>query len=396
MTGKQCIVACMIAMVVSACTPAVNNPIVNSAEMRAELTEQKRLLEQYHKNKGSENPTVPVFKTVWEYNAFFTSTGERILYAARDMCQHTMYRFGMQATTDWRKGKSLGKYRKNPRIYSLTESFPAIQAGMRIGDYVLKINGKSVLSDDHFITLHTDSYKNSTNTITYYSVAEGREKTVTLKSLETCRMEIHTVNEKMLNAYADGSAIFMDPALFDFLESKKYMTTVVAHEIAHNIMAHRTRDEDTFNVVSGLSALALALYGYSKNKDDFKANLNDNLDTIKDISSRAGNMANRVYSPTLESEADYVGAYLMVRAGYDINGIADTWRRMAMLRKNGNQLDDEFLSTHPSSPRRFVALKKTVQEIKERLKTESRESLMPIFTNRTLGDIKTKQKSLYN
>jgi predicted Zn-dependent protease len=74
-----------------------------------------------------------------------------------------------------------------------------------------------------------------------------------------------------------------------------------------------------------------------------------------------GNMASAPYSKDFESEADYVGLYLAARAGYDISESANFWRRMAV--ENPASIEKSYSNTHPSSPERFLAIEKAVNEI---------------------------------
>ena len=75
--------------------------------------------------------------------------------------------------------------------------------------------------------------------------------------------------------------------------------------------------------------------------------------------ARAGAMA---FSVEFEREADYVGAYYAARAGYDIAGSENIWRAMSLENPNSIQL----ARTHPTTPARFVQMRKTVAEIADK------------------------------
>lgn len=64
-------------------------------------------------------------------------------------------------------------------------------------------------------------------------------------------------------------------------------------------------------------------------------------------------------SVEFEEEADYVGMYYMERAGYDSDGVADFWRRMAI----EHPASIEHRQSHPTTPERFLAIEKTAAEI---------------------------------
>lgn len=68
------------------------------------------------------------------------------------------------------------------------------------------------------------------------------------------------------------------------------------------------------------------------------------------------------YSKSFEKEADYVGMYIMARAGYSTANAGDFWRKMAIVSPKGIYVG----STHPTSAQRYVALKQTHQEITDK------------------------------
>ncbi|RUM40159.1 MAG: peptidase M48 Ste24p, partial [Desulfocapsa sp.] len=68
------------------------------------------------------------------------------------------------------------------------------------------------------------------------------------------------------------------------------------------------------------------------------------------------------YSPAYEHEADYIGLYIMARAGYKIDNAAEVWRRMSAIAPDAIYVK----TTHPTNPARFVAMKKTIAEIKSK------------------------------
>ncbi len=72
------------------------------------------------------------------------------------------------------------------------------------------------------------------------------------------------------------------------------------------------------------------------------------------------------FSKGFEFEADYASLYIAARAGHDVKSAPNFWRRMAA--EHPKSLEKGFLASHPSTPERFVAMEKTIQEIKEKQK----------------------------
>ena len=72
-----------------------------------------------------------------------------------------------------------------------------------------------------------------------------------------------------------------------------------------------------------------------------------------------------------EKEADYVGAYYVARAGYNVVGAERLWRAFA--QEDPKQM--VYAGLHPTSPERFVQMQKTNEEILR--KRQLNQSLTP-------------------
>ncbi len=144
-----------------------------------------------------------------------------------------------------------------------------------------------------------------------------------------------------VNAYADGSKIVISKGMMRFATEDRELAMVVGHELGHNTMGHLSKKKT--NMLLGTLADALAA-AYHVNTQSAFAN--------------AGAQA---YSQDFEAEADYVGMYYLARAGYDIEGAADFWRRMAA--ENPGSIKSSHATTHPATPERFLALEKVNAEV---------------------------------
>jgi len=79
-----------------------------------------------------------------------------------------------------------------------------------------------------------------------------------------------------------------------------------------------------------------------------------------------GRLGGAAYSKGFEFEADYAGLYIAARAGHDVSGATNFWRRLAA--EHPKSMERGFAASHPSTPERFVAMEKTIGEIKEKQK----------------------------
>ena len=67
----------------------------------------------------------------------------------------------------------------------------------------------------------------------------------------------------------------------------------------------------------------------------------------------------RPHSRICETEADYIGLFLMARACYDPKAAVSLWKKMKEFDK---MAPPEFLSTHPSSESRIETLRRLLPE----------------------------------
>lgn len=169
--------------------------------------------------------------------------------------------------------------------------------------------------------------------------------------------------EKGINAHADGNDVVVYPGLIDFARNDNHLAFVIAHEFAHNILAHIASQQQ--NVTGGtllgtLLDIGAATQGY------------DTGGTFGKIGGQAGLLR---YSQGFEEEADYVGLYILARAGYKIEDAPDFWR--AMSAANPESIYGSRVSTHPSNATRYIAMNKAIAEINA--KKAAGQPLIPNF-----------------
>lgn len=149
------------------------------------------------------------------------------------------------------------------------------------------------------------------------------------------------------NAYADGNGVFVYAGLVNMLDGEEELAFVLSHEYAHNVLQHVNKQSLNMSIgmLAGAAADALlASQGYSTGGQFTK------------VGANAGALQ---YSSSYEREADYVGLYIVSRAGFDVSRGTEVWRKMA-----ANNPDSIYLSsTHPNTAERYVAMQKTIQEI---------------------------------
>lgn len=165
-----------------------------------------------------------------------------------------------------------------------------------------------------------------------------------------------------VNAYASGTdQIVINNGLVQYLETEDEVAAVVAHEMGHHIAGHI--DKSVTNAGVGALASALlytallaAVAGGNLSYVDPQA-YSDGLDGSMQIGAAVGNLS---FSKEHEREADYIAAYMLARAGYDLDRARRLWVQLA--KSSGNMQTDLF-DTHPAGPDRLAAWDNAVIEV---------------------------------
>lgn len=201
---------------------------------------------------------------------------------------------------------------------------------------------------------------------------DGQPRDVTVQPEWVCGGRAVAVKSNALNAWTDGKLISVTSGMLRFAVSDEELGLVVAHEVAHNIMGHidaKRANAAMGTIFGALIDIAAATQGVNTNGD---------------FTRIGGELGAMVFSQEFELEADLVGLYLLARAGIPANGALQFWRRMAVEDPDMIQ----FAASHPTAPRRFVALEAGLAEIEAK-----RQAGQPLEPNlRTNAPAKSKRK----
>ncbi len=167
-----------------------------------------------------------------------------------------------------------------------------------------------------------------------------------------CSYPLEISSKKGANAYADGSKVFVTTAMMALAEDDTHLAFVLAHELAHNIMDHPSRVQQ--NTIAG------SLLGTMVDIGAAAAGAS----TGGAFGQLGGQTALLQYSPSFELEADYIGLYILQRAGYRIEEAPNFWRAMAHYHPENIYTS----TTHPTNPERYVVMRKTINEIRSKQK----------------------------
>lgn len=174
-----------------------------------------------------------------------------------------------------------------------------------------------------------------------------------------CGYAFNAVKSDVLNAWADGQAVYVTSAMLRFAGDDDELSVVLAHEISHNAMKHIEAQSKNAGIGAFFGAIldvAAATQGVNTGGQYTKA--------MSDAAAKS-------FSQDFEREADYVGMYLLARAGRPFASAADFWRRMG--QENPGSI--KFATSHPTTAERYVRLERAAVEIQA--KQAAGEPLLP-------------------
>ncbi len=164
-----------------------------------------------------------------------------------------------------------------------------------------------------------------------------------------CRFRVGLARSEEINAFAtDGNVVGVTSGMLQVVQDDAELAAVVAHEYGHHLANHIRRAGTRTQV----GALAGALIGAYLGGD-----------ALSQAGAQLGGGAARLaYSQQEEREADYLAAFMVHRAGYDLGEAGRIWVRLA--QSAGGAEKPSLLRTHPTGPERLAAWQRTVAEIR--------------------------------
>ena len=254
--------------------------------------------------------------------------------------------------------------------YQLTDEVKAVyvipgsaadKAGIRSGDTIRYIGDWSLPVGQNAVRQSLEQLQVQTQTgkaVRLDIVRNGRGQSLLVTPDKSCAYPVVLGDGDEVNAYADGKQVVIQRGMMRFATSDTELALVISHEIAHNSMSHVRSKMTNYALGTVVDLAAQILLGIP-------------------TQGLFGKLAGNAYSQDFESEADYVGLYIMAQSGGDIDNAPQFWRRMATLSPNA--IKSSHLASHPATPERFVALEETVKEIKA--KKAAGKPLVPNLKN---------------
>jgi len=166
--------------------------------------------------------------------------------------------------------------------------------------------------------------------------------------------QVKVVNSAVINASAiPGGFLYLQRGLLEFVEDENEMVGALAHEIGHIVARHTTNQ-----MVLAFRARKL----YEQVKDNVLHNNEAVTRVIEALGGPVVLLAQLKYSRENESEADMLGFYEMLRAGWHPNGLLKFFTRLQKLEKEKSTIDI-MLSDHPATEERADAIRKELTTV---------------------------------
>jgi beta-barrel assembly-enhancing protease len=181
--------------------------------------------------------------------------------------------------------------------------------------------------------------------ITQYVQQLGRKLEKQIPPQYSWPYQFHVVQQKEVNAFAlPGGPIFINVGTINAAANEAQLAGVMSHEMSHVYMQHSAKQQtSTAHTLAEILSAAAGMLGGSTLGDLARVGIQFGAGTVLMKYSRAD-----------EAQADFVGAIIMYKAGYNPAELANFFE---VLAKQGGD-PPQFLSDHPNPGNRSAAVAK--------------------------------------
>lgn len=184
-------------------------------------------------------------------------------------------------------------------------------------------------------------------------------KLVSHSELEDRRLELVTINNPSMNAFAvPGGVVGIHTGLFRYAKTEHQLSSVLAHEIAHLSQRHfarRTETQRKNTMVTLAGMLTSLVIAATVGGDAGLAGL-----TATQAASQQSMLR---YSRQNEQEADRHGLKTMAAAGMDPRAMSAMFEEMLRITRYTGSRPPEFLLTHPLTENRVADARNRINQL---------------------------------
>jgi len=184
-------------------------------------------------------------------------------------------------------------------------------------------------------------------------------KLVSHSELEDRRLELITINNPSMNAFAvPGGVVGIHTGLFRYAKTEDQLSSVLAHEIAHLSQRHFARRTETQrkNTIVSLAGMLTSLV--------LAATVGGDAGLVGLTATQAASQHSMLrYSRQNEQEADRLGLKTMAAAGMDPRAMSAMFEEMLRITRYTGSRPPEFLLTHPLTENRVADVKNRINQL---------------------------------
>lgn len=352
---KPVLYSLFLILLFAACAPTTRSPDVSNEEALEEIRIQKKLAadEEMGQLKRLYRIGLPIMaanaplcgKKVWPHTGLMVESLSSVPDDFKDAMQ-IYYDLKNQLT-----------------IAYILPGSPA-ENKLLPGDAIIKINGVFIPSGTkgkkEFYEAIWEEGRDVTLPITF-TVERGRNSTpqdIVVHPTAGCASFLVLKKDDEVNASADSMNITFNTGMMRYAADDRELAAVFAHELSHNARLHIESSS-----VNTLLAYLTSIIIEST--------------TGLDMSELLTDLGSEAFSQEYETEADYVGMYMLARAGYDLEKAIELERRFAATNPQSIHLAG---ASHPSSAKRFLSMRKIIAEI-----AAKRQKRLPLIPEEKTG-----------
>ena len=166
---------------------------------------------------------------------------------------------------------------------------------------------------------------------------------------------IKLVNSNDINAFSlAGGFLYVNRGLVQFVGREDELVATLAHEVGHVVARHATNQ-------------LLMAFAARRLLQTVLRNIGTNNGVIEGIVAQFGGAVAMLtllhFGRQDETEADLLGFYEMLRAGWNPNGFLHLFNRLAQMEQQAPSRLNQYLSSHPSSAVRADIVEHELTEV---------------------------------
>lgn len=185
-------------------------------------------------------------------------------------------------------------------------------------------------------------------------------KNKNIEMIQNKHWSISVINDDIQNAFVlPNGQIFVFTGMLNLCENNDQLGVILGHEMAHCILGHAAETLSFTHLVDMAVITILAAIWMIIPSDGIAAITHWFFNKVVEI------LIHLPYNRKLEIEADEVGLILAAKACFDVRESSAFWNKMSILKEANDEIDIEWLSTHPSNEKRSDFLDERMDKVLE-------------------------------